>query len=416
MTDESKCPTPQIPGFELIREIGRGSFGQVWLARNRATGLLRAVKLIARSPTSPVDPAGRELVSIMRLETMTHRQHPNLLDIHHVGQTDELLFLVTDLADATTGESCTEPLDYAPATLAQRLSHGLATPRDCLDWTRQLLQGLACLHEAGMVHRDVKPANCLFVEGQLKLTDFGLLTQASSQASRIGTQAYMPPDGQMDTRADVYAAGLVIYEMITGHGVEQFPQLAERTDPISADATLSVLLKLVLDACQTERVARFPDAQAMLAALEQRLVQASLPPRWKRRAVIAVVAIAVLATVVWVGLGGAFTRHVHANFVTYPFGASVLLDGRLLLDSNGHLAKTPCTIDNITACPHEVEFQHPDFPDLKLGAVDFRTQRQIVGSWDVPATQSEVPLVDLPHEDAALSPDGASGSADERQE
>ncbi|NLX96887.1 MAG: serine/threonine protein kinase [Rhodopirellula sp.] len=389
MTDESTCPTPQIPDFEMIRQIGRGGFGQVWLARNRATGLLRAVKLIPRSSSAAADPAGRELVSITRLETIRHRRHPNLLDIHHVGQTDAFVFLVTDLADTATGAPFTDPRDYTPATLEHRLSGAPAAPVECLTWTRQLLFGLASLHEAGMVHRDVKPANCLFLDGQLKLADFGLLTEADSHPSRIGTQAYMPPDGPMDTRADVYAAGLVIYEMITGRGVEQFPQLADRAGSIASDATLSALLKLVLDACQLDRKDRFSDARCMLAALEQRLAESARPARWTRRVAIGLVAVAAVAAVAWAGLYRVSSSPVHANFITYPFGAAVLLDGQPLMDPDGRPATTPCTIDNVSAGLHDVVFQHPDYPDLKFDAIDFRGQRQVVGSWEMLPGESD---------------------------
>ena len=100
-----------------------------------------------------------------------------------------------------------------------------------------------------MVHRDVKPANCLFVAGQLKLADFGLVTEAHALVSRAGTQKYMPPDGRMDMRADVYAAGLVIYEMITGLPAESFPRLGDRTREITAEPTLQRLNQLALRAC-----------------------------------------------------------------------------------------------------------------------------------------------------------------------
>ncbi len=378
----SNDPRPDIPDFELIREIGRGGFGQVWLARNHATGLLRAVKWIARSSPGDPDPASLEVVSITRLESVRHRQHPNLLDIQHVGQTADCVFFVTDLADhVVEGRSAAE-VDYTPATLEQRLSGGAATPSECLDWTRQLLQGLASLHEAGMAHCDVKPANCLFVGGQLKLADFGLLTEADSP-SLMGTQAYMPPDGRMDTRADVYAAGLVIYEMITGYPVERFPQLADRADRVASDPILSLLLRLVLEACQTSPEARFADASAMLAALEKARSDEARPPRLGNRTILAVAAIVVAGLLIWRGSRpqvqpSPVIPRVHVNFVTDPFGASVWLNGVRLMDGNGDPALTPCTIDNLPARPHQVVFRHPDHPGLTMESVDFARMQQIV--------------------------------------
>ncbi len=387
MEDPLNDPIPDLPDFELVRQIGRGGFGQVWLALNRATGLLRAIKLIPRSSLGGSDPAGRELVSITRLESIRQRRHPNLLDIQHVGQTDDYVFFVTDLADDVTGQPATDTAQYIPATLERRLRAGPPSPADCLDWTRQLLQGLASLHDAGMVHRDVKPANCLFVGGQLKLADFGLLTEADPHTSRIGTQAYMPPDGQMDTRADVYAAGLVIYEMLTGYPVERFPQLGQRADEIASVPSLSLLLKLVLDACATSPQDRFPDASAMLAALDNARIAGATPLRPFLRIAVSLVAIMMIAFLMW-GIFGPpsrpplppVERHVHINFVTEPFGATLLLDGKVVLDDDGQPVTTPCTIENLPARPHAVVFRYPDLPDLER-TIDFARQRQVVETW-----------------------------------
>ncbi|MGD0383072.1 MAG: protein kinase, partial [Thermoguttaceae bacterium] len=214
MTD-NQIP-PQVPDYDLIRPIGEGGFGRVWLAANQTTGRLRAVKLIPLRRSGTTDAAGREIVSLTRLEANLGHRHQNLLNIHHVGKTADYLFYVMDLADDVSGSPAWNDPNYQPATLRKRLESGPLDPEECFSCARQLLAGLASLHEAGMVHRDVKPANCLFVAGELKLADFSLLTEASPLVSRAGTEKYMPPDGHMDVRADVYAAGLVIYEMVTG--------------------------------------------------------------------------------------------------------------------------------------------------------------------------------------------------------
>ena len=196
-TGDGRAP-PEVPGFDLIRPIGKGGFGEVWLAANHATGRLRAVKIIAVARSGTADPAGREITSVIRLEANLRRQHPNLVNIHHVGECPGHIFFVMDLADDLTGTSGSADPSYRPATLQSRLQTGPLAPDECQRRTGELLAGLAALHDAGMVHRDVKPANCLFVGGELRLADFGLLTEVDRPMSRVGTESYMPPDGRME--------------------------------------------------------------------------------------------------------------------------------------------------------------------------------------------------------------------------
>ena len=316
---------PRVSDFTLLRVIGEGGFGRVWLAASKATGRLRAVKVI---PLEGTRAAGREICSITRLEANLDRQYAHLLSIHHVGTTDENLFYVMDLADDAKGGPGTDDPDYRPASLQGRLKNGPLPPEECLRHARQLLSGLAFLHESGMVHRDVKPANCLFLRGELKLADFGLLTEAGPRVSRVGTQSYMPPDGRMDARADVYAAGLVLYEMLSGLPAESFPRLGERTKEIVADPILDALLRLALCACEPDPANRFPDARNMLEHLEQDL-RKNVSRRFQssRRPAIVLGGLLLAFVLIAGGFWWNRTGPVSVNFVTHPFEATIWLDG-----------------------------------------------------------------------------------------
>jgi len=397
-------PAPRVPDFELIRPIGQGGFGQVWLATNLTTGHLRAVKVIPLRKSGATGypqagPAGREITSITRLEDRVHARHPNLLDIQHVGQTAEHLFYVMEPADDVSGGPASAEGSYRPATLESRLESAPLPPEECERYAGELLTGLAHLHAAGMVHRDVKPANCLFVGGQLKLGDFGLVAEADPRVSRVGTQKYMPPDGRMDTRADVYAAGLVIYEMLTGLPVESFPRLGATAAEIAESPTLGRLNRLVLRACQPDARERFEDAREMLAALKS-----CEPGRGGgragsgRRMLVGAGAVGVLALAVWAGVwwwpgrtappaghhpqdGRAAEARVHVNFITEPFEATIYLNGRQQLQPDGTPYTTPCTIDDLPAETHQVEFAQ-GVDRREAGRIDFAAVRQIEFRFD----------------------------------
>lgn len=373
---------PDIPDFTLRRQIGSGGFGTVYLATNNTTGHLRAIKVIPLERTGRMDPAGREIQSLTRLETHVGHNQPNLIAIYHIGRTKDHLFYVMEPADDITGDVPVDGDAYRPATLDARLGQGAIPPDDCLHWARQLLTGLAALHSACMIHRDVKPSNCLFVNGALRLADFGLLTQAGPDVSRLGTETYMPPDGRMDARADVYAAGLVIYEMISGLPADRFPHLGARAGETVANPKLHTLMLLALRACEPDPEDRFSDAPAMLQVLNQWSAQS--PARPGNTAMIRGYCLGGVACILAaLFLTWFFTpTYVNVNFITQPhFDALVVLDGQVMKDDQEKPYRTPCTVDNLPAGTYHVLFRRDGLKDLDAGLIDVKANRQITAMW-----------------------------------
>jgi serine/threonine protein kinase len=406
-TADAEPSPPPIPDIDLVRRIGRGGFGEVWLGVNRATGGLKAVKIVplARGGRT-IDPAGREVGSLAQLESQRIARHPNLIDIWHVGRTADVLFTLMDPADDVSGRPASTDPAYRPATLALRLEQGPLAADECVRCSRQLAAGLAHLHAAGMVHRDVKPSNCLFMGRDLKIADFGLLTQASSQLSRLGTARYMPPDGRMDLRADVYAAGLVIYEMLTGLPADAFPRLGDRAREIAADPRLAHLNRVALLAANRDHHARPAHAGELLAALE---AEPAAPARHRIGPWTAVTA-AGLATAlsiaaILLATAGRNDRAVMSpspatamptrptaapespapvavavNFITEPLEAEVTIDGAAARGSDGRPLTTPFTA-SVPPGRHRVAFVHPLRGKLDGGTVDFDATREVVARW-----------------------------------
>jgi serine/threonine protein kinase len=374
---EQQAP-PELPDFDLIRPVGHGGFGEVWLAANRTTGQLRAIKIIPLRQPGQADPAAREIASLTRLEANLGRQHPNLLCIHHVGKTANYLFYVMDPADDVGGGPASNAPDYRPATLQSRLEAGPLSAEVCRDYASQLLAGLASLHAAGMVHRDVKPANCLFVDGQLKLADFGLVTEVQPLLSRVGTQKYMPPDGRMDMRADVYAAGLVIYEIISGLPVDDYPRLGRQASCVRNNPMLATLLRLVLHACERAPERRPADARAMLRELAMPGPTGQRSPRRRLFAAIcaaAVFTVGALAARILLILHGDVCD---VSFVTEPYEARIYLDDVLQRDPQGNAYTTPCTVRNLPARTCRVAFEWAGLPRWDVGLYDLARTQQIV--------------------------------------
>jgi eukaryotic-like serine/threonine-protein kinase len=371
---------PQIPDLEVIRLIGRGAYGEVWLVRNKPFGALRAAKLIDKSRTGAVV---RELASLRRYLEKLPQQHPNLMPIYHCGETPDHLFYLMPAADSTGASPVSAYEEYEPASLATRLRSGALPTGACIALARQLLDGLHALHSCDLVHRDVKPSNCMFIDGNLILSDFGLVVSGDGTASMVGTPLYMPPDRQMDSRADIYAAGLVVYEMITGLPAEAFPRWPSMLTARLDEPQIAALNRFALKACQRQPELRFRNAGEALEWLNHSatIVNSQSYNRLKPLIALAAAVIISLAMTIYAMRSRIFPSFKNVNFITRPFEAEVVIDGVLQRDADGQPLRTPCTIPHLEERAHRVIFKRSDLPDLDLGNVDIRVLDDVTAAW-----------------------------------
>ncbi|MBL9135200.1 MAG: protein kinase [Verrucomicrobiales bacterium] len=286
-SDSPRFPNlPVIPDYTLLRRIGAGAYGEVWLARNSATGIYRAVKIVHRAQFMDARPFEREFEGIRRFEVVS-RSHPSQVSLFHVGRSGpECFYYVMELADpVTTAPSpdlpwppaTQEPLvqegdpdAYEPRTLRSDLDHGRLPAQQVLDLGLALSEALEHLHDHGLVHRDVKPSNIIFVNGRPKLADIGLIADASDSQSVVGTEGYIDPFGPGTPGADLFALGKVLYESLTGFDRRRFPELPAdlRKWP---DARLAYELNaIIVRTCADHLKGRYPDVARLrndLAAL-----------------------------------------------------------------------------------------------------------------------------------------------------
>ena len=278
----SSNPPPSIPDHTLLRPIGRGAYGEVWLARN-VMGALRAVKVIWRRQFESERPFDREFAGIQRFEPVS-RSSGGLVHVLHVGRNEAegYFYYVMELADAVgprNEQGKTSPpeaapdspvtLDsYSPRTLRSDLKQLIRLPTaDCVRLALDVVSGLSQLHRHGLVHRDVKPGNIIYVHGRAKLADLGLVSAGGEGRTFVGTEGYIPPEGPGSASADIYALGIVLYEASTGYSPERFPDLPpEWLADDAADEPLE-FHEIILKACEGQRERRYQSAEAMQADL-----------------------------------------------------------------------------------------------------------------------------------------------------
>ena len=219
---------PEIPDHEVLRKIGGGSYGEVWMARS-VTDVLRAIKVVWRSDFDSERDFEREFEGIKNYEPIS-RSHPGLIPILHVGRSkgdEEFYYHVMELADDVYEGQNFNPVEYSPRTLRTDYKAANGKPIDvdvCVDVGIEIGEALNHLHEAGLAHRDIKPANIVFSKGRPCLADIGLVAMPG-QRTFVGTEGFVPPEGPGSRRADVYSFGKVLYEMATGKDRLDYPDL-----------------------------------------------------------------------------------------------------------------------------------------------------------------------------------------------
>lgn len=259
-------PPIPIPDHTLIRRIGKGSYGEVWLARN-AIGVYRAVKIIHRRTFDDDRPFEREFAGMQRFEPVS-RSHESQLNILHVGRGPDCFYYVMELADDMGRGAAIDEASYSPRNLrSELLLKGRLPVDECLRLGLALTTALGHLHRHGLVHRDIKPSNIVFVNGIPKLADIGLVALAESTMSFVGTEGYLPPEGPGTVQADLFSLGKVLYEISTGRDRQQFPELPTGITELPDRAALAEFNEVILRACAPDAKQRYESAAEMHADL-----------------------------------------------------------------------------------------------------------------------------------------------------
>jgi len=324
--------------YELLRRVGHGGYGEVWLVRD-ATGQLRACKVVYRDSFGNDRPYEREYVGIRKFEPVS-RASDSQISIFQVGRRDDegYFYYIKELADDANTGGEVHPDLYVPKTLKSELRRRGRLPADeCLRLGLSLSAAVDNLHRNGLIHRDIKPANIIFTNGVPKLADIGLVTESDLTISYVGTEGDIPPEGPTSPQADIYSLGKVLYEISTGKDCMSFPELPTNFGALANREQLLELNAVVAKACHRDIRARYTSAQALHADLELLLRGKSVRKTRlrKRRLTLAAKAVAVLALLGVLAEGVIYVRHRLVNLTPAMLGASKrpLPDAGLLAQS-----------------------------------------------------------------------------------
>jgi serine/threonine protein kinase/tetratricopeptide (TPR) repeat protein len=269
----------RLGAYEILSLIGSGGMGEVYRARDPRLARDVAIKILP-------DDVGADPDRLARFEQEARAtaasNHPNILAVYDIGAHDRSPYLVSELLE---GE-----------TLRGRLAGGPLPVRMVVDLGGQLVRGLAAAHERGIVHRDLKPENVFITrDGRVKILDFGLAKTAPLDAldvggtratqtldgTVLGTVGYMAPEqvrgGPTDARADIFAVGVILHEMLTGRGPFHRVSAADTMTAVLRDeppdltlrpGTPITLVRIVGRCLEKDPGDRFPGARDLGVAIE----------------------------------------------------------------------------------------------------------------------------------------------------
>jgi serine/threonine protein kinase len=265
-----------LDGYRLIRFLGRGGFGEVWLCQSESIGDFRVLKFI---PDTDSDRLDKEFQALLHYRKAAARlRSPNLLPIEHVNRNDAGLYYVMPLADGTGADEPADPA-WQPTSLASMIHERSGMPswfysREIISLLLPVLEALQTLSDAGLVHRDVKPENILLFGGQPCLGDISLLGADASVITRRGTPGYGTPSWYVGGHPDMYGVAATLFTLLTGNLPDRmgraaflWPPQGESSMSSEEQAEWKRLHAVIRRATEENVGERFVDFRAMAKAM-----------------------------------------------------------------------------------------------------------------------------------------------------